>query len=132
MSVLTGKITSQLKQIIPCPFFAEIMDEGRTVAGSICSAGVEGNSLPIAWESDCSARETELEGHGHNVQLLKKECVGVDESEYHCNPSNQQYLSVVFRVLRACGTRRQCRISMLRRVLWQKRWYTPRWETNGW
>ena len=33
--------------------FAEITDEGRTAAGSICSAGVEGNSLPIALESDC-------------------------------------------------------------------------------
>ena len=36
------------------PASAEIIDEGRTVAGSICSAGVDGNSLPVALESDCS------------------------------------------------------------------------------
>ena len=57
------------------PASAEIIDEGRTVTGSIYSADVDGSSLPIALDSDCSTRETELEGHAHTVQLLKKECV---------------------------------------------------------
>ena len=63
--VLMRKITSQLGQIVPCPLLPKIIDEVRTVAGWICSAGVECNSQPIVLESDCPPRETELEGHAH-------------------------------------------------------------------
>ena len=87
------KITSQLRQIVSCPLLPTFLVR-RLVAGSVCSAGVEGNSLPTAFESDCPARETELKGHAHAVQLLKNECVDSPNRETEGNDDSQ--LSALF------------------------------------
>ena len=45
------------------PAFAENFDEKRSVVGTVCSTGSEGDSLPAAMET--------TEGHEHIVQLLE-------------------------------------------------------------
>ena len=68
------------------PAFAEIIDGGRPVAGSICSVGVEGDLSLVSLDSVCPPSETEPEGHEHTVQLIKEDCTdretqGVDTAQ---------------------------------------------------
>ena len=60
------------------PAFAEIIEEVRPVAGSICSVGVEGNPLLVSLDSVCPPSETEPVGHEHTVQLLTEDCTDRD------------------------------------------------------
>ena len=78
LSVRMRMITSQLKQIDPCPFFfAEIIDEGAKCCRSdwLCWCGRQLTTL-LPWNrTDQPQRETELEGRAHTVQLLGKACI---------------------------------------------------------
>ena len=61
------------------PAFAEIIEEVRPVAGSICSVGVEGNPNDLfPWTPSVHPARPSLWGHEHTVQLLTEDCTDRD------------------------------------------------------
>ena len=54
------------------PAFAENLVKKRTVVGTICAIGFEGDSLSAAMEVSCQSGETELGRDEHTVELLEK------------------------------------------------------------